>query len=154
MGVGTWWDNLWEKSDGVIEKVDDKIVAGREWKADRAFAYNNSETAKVIGNAGKWTKGAAGKVGLAALAVGALVAAPFVISDIRKKRRAPVEMAPEPALPPVMVDPQANTMMGMQPVTDGAWAARVRGGAEAGINPTNPPLMDDGSGQQPQALGR
>jgi len=89
--------------------------------------------------------------------VTALVAAPFVISNIRKKRRAPVEMAPEPAMPPVMVDPQANTMMGMQPV-EGPMAQRIlaqRGGMSAGVDPSNPGLMDvDGSGQQPVALGR
>ena len=103
--------------------------------------------------------------GIASLVAAGAVALPFIISGSRESRRYdPSAVPPPPAepLPQVMMAPEApemqqNTLMGQQPV-EGDNARRVlaqRGGMAAGIDPSNPRLMDvDGSGQVPGVLGR
>ena len=127
----------------------------KDWSWSTRYDITHSKTLETLG---KGTK----KAGLIALAAGAIVATPFIINSMRSNRRFKPEDAPLPPelidpTPQVMMAPPQQTLMGMQPV-EGAMAQRVlasRGGAAAGVDPSNPGLMDiDGSGQMPQALGR
>jgi len=145
MGLGNMLGNAVKGTyGGILNLADwtgDKLGMGspgaaKAWKAEMAELTHSSTAAKAV-------RGFTTKAGIGVAAVAALVAAPFVISDLRKKRRAPVEMSPNPAMvaqQPVMVDPQAqSTLMGMQPVTDGAWSQRLDAqGAGAGYSRGGP----------------
>ena len=156
------WDGAFEGSDAGIGKITARMKTNKEWLADRGAAAAESETMQLLGKGAKGAKKMAGRAGLFALAAGAVVAAPFVISGMRKKRAfSPDMMPPPPPMPEVMeapmMQPQGQTLMGQQLVTDGPMAQRVMAqrGMGAGLDTGNPGLMDiDGTGQAPQSLGR